>query len=118
MRIRVFAVRTLKEMLRDPLTLLFGAGFPVVLLLLLTAIQKNVPVELFAPENLTPGIAVFGFSFLTLFSATIIAKDRESAFYICLLRPQQALRPASDQQHSNLHRYGGGVGVVPEAGGW
>lgn len=80
MRIRVFAVRTLKEMLRDPLTLLFGAGFPVVLLLLLTAIQKNVPVELFAPENLTPGIAVFGFSFLTLFSATIIAKDRESAF--------------------------------------
>ena len=80
MRIRAFAVRTLKEMLRDPLTLLFGAGFPVVLLLLLTAIQKNVPAGLFALENLTPGIAVFGFSFLTLFSATIIAKDRESAF--------------------------------------
>ena len=80
MRIRAFAVRTFKEILRDPLTLLFGAGFPVVLLLLLTAIQKNAPVELFALENLTPGIAVFGFSFLTLFSATLIAKDRESAF--------------------------------------
>ena len=80
MRIRAFATRTFKEIMRDPLTLLFGAGFPVVLLLLMTAIQKNAPVELFALEKLTPGIVVFGFSFLTLFSATLIAKDRESAF--------------------------------------
>ena len=75
-----FAKRVAKEILRDPLNLLFGLGFPVVLLLLLTVIQSNVPVELFAIGHLTPGITVFGLSFMTLFSATLIARDRESAF--------------------------------------
>ena len=74
-----FAKRCTKEILRDPLNLIFGLGFPVVLLLLLSAIQANVPVDLFALEHLTPGITVFGLSFITLFSATLIAKDRESA---------------------------------------
>lgn len=77
---RAFAKRVAKEILRDPLNLLFGLGFPVVLLLLLTVIQSNVPVELFAIGHLTPGITVFGLSFMTLFSATLIARDRESAF--------------------------------------
>lgn len=49
------------------------------MLFLMSAIQKNVPVSLFEIENLAPGIAVFGLSFMTLFSATLIAKDRESA---------------------------------------
>ena len=75
-----FAKRVAKEILRDPLNLLFGLGFPVVLLPLLTVIQSNVPVELFAIGHLTPGITVFGLSFMTLFSATLIARDRESAF--------------------------------------
>ena len=74
-----FAKRCAKEILRDPLNLMFGLGFPIVLLLLLSAIQANVPVTLFEIENLTPGITVFGLSFLTLFSATLIAKDRESS---------------------------------------
>ena len=34
-----FANRTMKEILRDPLTMAFGLGFPVVLLLLLSIIQ-------------------------------------------------------------------------------
>ena len=80
MRSLVFAKRCLKEILRDPLNLAFGLGFPVAILLLLSAIQANVPVELFAIESLAPGAAVFGLSFITLFSATLIAKDRESAF--------------------------------------
>ena len=75
-----FAKRVAKEILRDPLNLMFGLGFPVVLLLLLTVIQSNVPVELFAIEHLTPGITVFGLSFMSLFSATIISKDRGSSF--------------------------------------
>lgn len=79
MKMLTFAGRTAKEILRDPLNLGFGLGFPVVLLLLLSAIQKNVPVGLFEIESLTPGITVFGLSFLTLFSATLIAKDREGA---------------------------------------
>lgn len=79
MRMLTFAGRNAKEILRDPLNLLFGLGFPVVLLLLLSAIQANVPVNLFQIEHLTPGITVFGLSFVTLFSATLIAKDRESS---------------------------------------
>ena len=79
MKMRAFAKRCAKEILRDPLNMVFGLGFPVVLLLLLSAIQANIPVELFAIERLAPGISVFGLSFMTLFSATLIARDRESA---------------------------------------
>ena len=61
------------------MNLAFGLGFPLVLILLLSAIQKNVPVALFEIHHLTPGITVFGLSFMTLFSATLIARDRESA---------------------------------------
>ena len=79
MRLLTFSGRTAKEILRDPLNLGFGLGFPLVLLLLLSAIQANIPVSLFEIESLTPGITVFGLSFMTLFSAILIAKDRESA---------------------------------------
>ena len=79
MRMLTFAKRCAKEILRDPLNLMFGLGFPVVLLFLLSAIQANIPVPLFEISSLAPGIGVFGLSFLTLFSATLIARDRESA---------------------------------------
>ena len=80
MRMLTFAKRCMKEILRDPLNLAFGLGFPVVLLLLLSVIQSNVPVSLFEIESLTPGITVFGLSFMTLFSATLLARDRECSF--------------------------------------
>ena len=80
MRMMTFAKRCAKEILRDPINLGFGLGFPLVLLLLLSAMQANIPVSLFEIHTLTPGITVFGLSFMTLFSATLIAKDRESAF--------------------------------------
>ena len=79
MKLLTFTSRTAKEILRDPLTVIFGLGFPLVLILLLSAIQANVPVSLFEISSLTPGITVFGLSFMTLFSATLVAKDRESS---------------------------------------
>ncbi len=79
MRMLTLASKNTKEILRDPLTLFFGLGFPLVLILLLTAIQANIPVELFEIQHLTPGITVFGLAFMTLFSATVIAKDRSSS---------------------------------------
>ena len=79
MRMMTFAKRCAKEILRDPLTMFFGLGFPVILLLLLSAIQANIPVRMCEIDTLTPGITVFGLSFMTLFSATLVAKDRESA---------------------------------------
>ena len=79
MRMLSFAKRCAKEILRDPINLGFGLGFPLVLLVLLSAMQANIPVSLFEIDRLTPGITVFGLSFMTLFSATLIAKDRETA---------------------------------------
>ena len=79
MRMLTFASRNTKEILRDPLNLAFGLGFPLVLILLLSAIQANISATLFEIQHLTPGITVFGLSFMTLFSATIISKDRGSS---------------------------------------
>ena len=80
MRMLSFSGRNAREILRDPINLAFGLGFPLVLLYLLSALQANIPVSLFEIDNLTPGITIFGLSFLTLFSATLVARDRESAF--------------------------------------
>ena len=79
MKMLTFAYRNTREMIRDPLTVCFGLGFPLVLILLLSAIQANVPVSLFEIEHLAPGITVFGLSFMTLFSAFLISKDRGSS---------------------------------------
>ena len=80
MRVRAFAKRNIKELLRDPLTLFFGLGFPLVLLVLMNVIQRNVPVHIFELETLAPGIALFGLTFLALFSGLLLARDRTSAF--------------------------------------
>ncbi len=80
MRMLTFSRRTAKEILRDPLNLCFGLGFPLIVLFLLTAIQASIPVSMFELAHLAPGITVFGLSFLTLFSSLLVARDRESAF--------------------------------------
>ena len=95
MKMLAFAKRCAKEVLRDPITLIFGAGMPIVLLLLLTAINSNVPeeanMELFDLKHLTPGVSVFALSFLTLVSALTVARDRSSSLlcrlYTTPLRP-------------------------------
>lgn len=83
-----FARRNWLEMLRDPISLFFGVAFPIILLLLLSLINGSIPagaqMNLFELGNLTPGIAVFSLSFLTLFSAMLISKDRTSAFVLRL----------------------------------
>ena len=84
MRTRAFASRNFKEMVRDRLNLAFGLGFPIVLLLLLSMIQSNIPVSLFQIDQLAPGVAVFGLSFISLFSGMLIAKDRSSSFMLRL----------------------------------
>lgn len=55
MKTLAFAIRNAKEMLRDKLNLVFGIGFPVIVLLLLSLIQSNIPVDLFEIEQLAPG---------------------------------------------------------------
>ena len=79
MRMLTFSKRNTKEILRDPINLIFVFGFPLVLLFLLSAIQANIPVPMFEIEHLAPGIGIFGLSFMTLFSASLISKDRGSS---------------------------------------
>lgn len=80
MRVIYMATRNGKEMLRDPLNVAFGIGFPVIVLLLLTAIQSGIPEAVFPINTIAPGISVFGLSFISLFSGMLVAKDRSSNF--------------------------------------
>ena len=88
MRTLVFASRNTKEILRDIFTFIFGLLFPLVLLVLLSAINSSIPegagMKLFEISNLVPGIAVFGLSFISLFTATLVSKDRCTSFILRL----------------------------------
>ena len=79
MKCLIFAKRCAKEVLRDPINLGFGLGFPLVLLALMTCLQASIPVDLFQIEGLAPGMTIFGLSFMTLFSATLVSRDRDTA---------------------------------------
>ena len=84
MKMYLFAKRNIKEILREPLNLSFGLGFPLILLVLLSIVNYSIPEEAMNPmfeiENLAPGLAMFGTAFMSLFTGMLIAKDRTSSF--------------------------------------
>lgn len=91
MRILVFTRRNLKEILREPLSLIFNFAFPIVMLLLFycfimgkdkETIERTMPM--FLPNRIVPSIVIFGFSFLSLFTGMLVAKDQSTAFAIRL----------------------------------
>lgn len=82
MRYLAFANRNQKEILRDPLTLVFGIGLPVIVMWMFSSMQKNMPFDLYSIEMLAPGVIIFSFSFITLFSGMLIGKDKTSSFLI------------------------------------
>lgn len=87
MRLLAFSGRNSKEILRDPLSLVFGIGFPVILILLISLMKRSLddmPVEVFGIESFAPGMAVFGLSFLALFLGMLISNDRNSSFLMRL----------------------------------
>jgi ABC-2 type transport system permease protein len=73
-------IRNMKEIYRDPVSIILGVVLPVMLLVLFSSIQSNIQVEIFSAQMLTPGMIVFSFTFLFMFAAFLIAKDRENAF--------------------------------------
>ena len=87
-RIFTFTSRNLKELLRDPLSYIFCLGFPLVMLVIMSIINGSIPPEagmtLFRIDNLAGGIAVFGLSFVMLFTCLTVAKDRAGAFLVRL----------------------------------
>ena len=82
MRMLNFAKRNFKELIRDPLSLIFEIILPIFLLFIFQ--QFKIPEEAYKLENFTPGIIIFGLSFITLFTATLVAKDRTSSLLIRL----------------------------------
>lgn len=87
-RTLIFSHRVVLELLRDPLSWVFSVGFPVVMLLVMTLLNRSIPPEagmdLFTLPLLVPAVWVFGMTFLMLFTAQLLAKDRSEAFLIRL----------------------------------
>jgi ABC-2 type transport system permease protein len=78
------ANRNFKEIYRDPVSILLGLVMPIAFLILFSIIQKRIPFDLYSPQKLTPGIMVFSFTFLIMFSAMLLAKDKQTSFLIRL----------------------------------
>lgn len=96
MRNIVFSKRTIKELLRDPLSYIFCMGFPLVMLIIMTIVDQSIPkeagMELFHIQSLAPGIALFGLTFVMLFTCLQVSKDRAGAFLTRLYAsPMQAV---------------------------
>ena len=88
MKSKVFAVRTWKEIMRDPLSYIFCLGFPIVMLVIMSIIDQSIPAEagpqVFRVQNLAPGIAYFGLTFMMLFTSIQVSKDRATALLLRL----------------------------------
>lgn len=84
MRSIIFCKRTIKELLRDPLSYIFCLGFPLIMLVIMTIVDRSIPEEvgmdLFHIQSLAPGIASFGLTFIMLFTCLQVSKDRASTF--------------------------------------
>lgn len=85
-RIKAFSSRNIKEILRDPLSYIFCLGFPLVMLIIMTFVNSSIPKQsgmtIFRIDNLYGGISVFGQTFIMLFTAITVSKDRAGAFLI------------------------------------
>lgn len=87
-RISAFAKQCMLELVRDPLSYVFALGFPLVMLIVMTVVNDSIPPEagmtVFRIDNLAPAVYVFGLSFLMLFTALLVSKDRAEAFLVRL----------------------------------
>ena len=87
-KVTAFSERNFKEIIRDPLSYIFCLGFPLVMLFVMTLVNDGIPAEagitIFRIDNLAGGIAVFGLTFVMLFTCLSVAKDRSGAFLVRL----------------------------------
>lgn len=87
-KVIAFSKRNFEEILRDPLSYIFCLGFPLVMLVIMTLVNESIPAEagmvIFRIDYLSGGIAVFGLTFVMLFTCLSVAKDRAGAFLVRL----------------------------------
>lgn len=88
MKSLVFASRVGKEIRRDPLSYIFCLGFPILMLIIMSVVDSSIPAQanmtVFHIQNLAPGIAYFGLTFVMLFTAIQVSKDRTTALLLRL----------------------------------
>lgn len=82
MRTINFAKRNFKEIIRDPISVIFAVMLPLFLLYIFQ--QFKIPSQAYKLINFTPGVIIFSFSFLTLFTAMLVSKDRTTSLLIRL----------------------------------
>lgn len=84
--------RNLKEILRDPLSLIFMLAMPLAMELIFYFLFHNMTAQ-FEMKYLAPGIVVFAQAFLTLFAGLLISVDRNTAFltrlYVSRAKPAE-----------------------------
>ena len=78
-RISALTFRNFKEILRDPLSLVFTIGLPLFMEILFYFIFHKMTSQ-FEMISLAPGIVAFSQSFLSLFVGMLISVDRHSSF--------------------------------------
>ena len=87
-RTLAFSKRCFKEMLRDPLSYIFCLGFPLVMLIIMTIVDRSIPAKaemtVFHIDKLTPAVAIFGQMFVMLFTSLTVSSDRSGAFLMRL----------------------------------
>lgn len=88
MRSIIFAKRTVKEIIREPLSYIFCLGFPIIMLIVMTIVNKSIPaqagMDIFSITKLAPGMAFFGFSFVMIFAAIQVSTDRSTSLIMRL----------------------------------
>ncbi len=95
-RALAFTERNIKELLRDPLSYIFCLGFPLIMLIIMSILNSSIPPEahmtVFRIDNLCGGIAMFGQTFVMLFTALTVSQDRSGSFLVRMYA--SPMRPA------------------------
>lgn len=76
-----FIDRNIKELMRDMLSFIFCIAFPAVMLAVFTLINSYTGgyTPMFEPKALAPSLCCFSYSFVMLFTALLVSKDRSAS---------------------------------------
>lgn len=88
----VFSGRNWKELARNPASILCGVGLPVLLIITLSAMKRLIPgmSETFSIDKITPGMAVFSLSFLSMLLGILMTNDKKYSFLLRLFSTPMA----------------------------
>lgn len=86
MKFSIFAGRNFKEITRDPMSILMGIGFPVLLIVALSLMKQSIGsmADIFEVQNFAPSMTIFGLAWLGMFVGTLMSTDRNSSFLMRL----------------------------------